>query len=67
MTTPSMHNSKIGGFISLLTHNPWNLEALAFLKLSLNHYIAISDANSRSFILVNGCKTVVISIINCLT
>ncbi len=46
MTTPSMHNSKIGGFISLLTHNAWKLEALAFIKLSLNHCIATSDAKS---------------------
>ncbi len=49
-TTPSMHNSKIGWFISLLTHNAWNLEALAFINLSLNHCIATSDANSRYFL-----------------
>ncbi len=51
MTTPSMHNSKIGGFISLLTHNAWNLEALDFIKLYLNHCITTSDANSRSFLI----------------
>ncbi len=42
-----MHNFKIGGFISLLTHNAWTLEALAFIKLSLNHCIAATNANSR--------------------
>ncbi len=52
MTTPSMQNSKIGGLrISLVTHNAWNLEALASIKLSLNHCITHSEANSRSVLI----------------
>ncbi len=53
MTTQSMHNSTIGGLISLLTHNAWNLETfnLVFIKLSLNHCIATSEANSRSVLI----------------
>ncbi len=43
--------SKIGGLIALLTHNTWNLEILAFIKLSLNHCIATSEANSRSVLI----------------
>ncbi len=68
-----MHNSKIEGFMSLLTYNAWNLKALAFIKLFLKkNCIATSDANSTSFfnyidVMVNECRTVVISINSCLT
>ncbi len=45
---PSMKNSRTGRFRALLTHNAWNLEALAFRKLSLYYYMATPGATSSS-------------------